>query len=74
MIIRRMEDKLEQLKSYFNTKFSEQEENLTQTFNNIIADLKKEITKKIIHEVSKQYKQLCSENKMLKNKWLNCEN
>ena len=49
MIIRRMEDKLEQLKSYFNTKFSEQEENLTQTFNNIIADLKKEITKKIIH-------------------------
>ena len=74
MITRRMEDKLEELKSYFNTKFSEQEENLTQTFNNIIADLKKEITKKIIHEVLKQYKQLCSENKMLKNKWLNCEN
>ena len=66
MIIRRMEDKLEQLKSYFNTKFSEQEENLTQTFNNIIADLKKEITKEIQHEISKQCKQLDSENKMLK--------
>ena len=74
MIIRRMEDKLEQLKSHFNTKFSEQEENLTETFNNIIADLKKQITKKIQHEVLKQCKQLCSENKMLKNKWLNCEN
>ena len=66
MITRRMEDKLEELKSYFNTKFSEQEESLTQTFNNIIADLKKEITKEIQHEVSKQCKQLDSENKMLK--------
>ena len=66
MIIRRMEDKLEQLKSYFNTKFSEQEENLTQTFNNIIADLKKEITKEIQHEVSKQCKQLGSEDNILK--------
>ena len=66
MITRRMEDKLEELKSYFNTKFSEQEESLTQTFNNIIADLKKEITKEIQHKVSKQCKQLDSENKMLK--------
>ena len=41
MITRRMEDKLEELKSYFNTKFNEQEESLTKTFNNIIADLKK---------------------------------
>ena len=73
MITRRMEDKLEELKSYFNTKFNEQEESLTKTFNNIIADLKKEITKEIQHEVSKQCKQLDSENKMLKNKWLNCE-
>ena len=66
MIIRRMEDKLEELKSYFKTTFNEQEEILTKTFNNIIADLKKEITKEIQHEVSKQCKQLDSENKMLK--------
>ena len=65
MITRRMEDQLEELKSYFNTKFNEQEESLTKTFNNIIADLKKEITKEIQHEVSKQCKQLDSENKML---------
>ena len=66
MITRRMEDKLEELKSYFNTKFNEQEESLTKTFNNIIADLKKEITKEIQHEVWKQCKQLDSKNKMLK--------
>ena len=66
MIARRMEDKLEELKSYFNTKFNEQEESLTKTFNNIIADLKKEVTKEILHEVSKHCKQLDSENKMLK--------
>ena len=66
MIIRRMEDKLEELKSYFKTTFNEQEEILTKTFNNIIADLKKEITKEIQHGVSKQCKQLDSENKMLK--------
>ena len=65
MTTRRMEDKLEELKSYFNTKFSKQEESLTQTFN-IIADLKKETIKEIQHEVSKQYKQLDSENKLLK--------
>ena len=47
MITRRMEDKLKQLKSYFNTKFKEQEESLTKTFNNIITDLKKETTKEI---------------------------
>ena len=51
-----MEDKLEELKSYFNTKFNEQEESLTKTFNNIIVDLKKEITKEIQYEVSKQCK------------------
>ena len=66
MITRRMEDKLEELKSYFNTKFNEQEESLTKTFNNINADLNKEITKEIQHEVLKQCKQLDSENKMLK--------
>ena len=67
MIKRRMEnDKLEELKSYFNIKFNEQEESLTKTFNNIIANLKKEITKEIQHEVTKQCKQLYSENKILK--------
>ena len=66
MISRKMEDKLEEFKSYFNTKFNEQEESLTKAFNDIIADLKKEITKEIQHEVSKQCKQLDSENKMLK--------
>ena len=53
MITRRMENKLEELKSYFNTKFNDQEESLTKTFNNIIVDLKEEITKEIQHEVSK---------------------
>ena len=67
MITRRMEDELEELKSYFNTKFNEQEESLTKTFNNIIADLKNDITKEIQYEVSKQFKQLDSENKMLQN-------
>ena len=65
MITRRMEDKLEELKSCFNAKFNEQEESLTKTFNNIIADLKKEIAEEIQHEVSKQCKQLDSENEML---------
>ena len=53
MITRRMENKLEELKSYFNTKFNDQEESLTKAFNNIIVDLKEEITKEIQHEVSK---------------------
>ena len=44
---------MEELKSYFNTKFIEQEESLTQTFNKVIADLRKEITKEIKYEVSK---------------------
>ena len=46
MITRRMEDKLEELKPFFNTKFNEQEESLTKTFNNIVADLKKRSLKK----------------------------
>ena len=60
-----MDDKLEELKAYFNTKFNEQEEKLTKTFNNIIYDLKKEITVKIQNEVSKGCKEIESENKML---------
>ena len=60
-----MDDKLEELKAYFNTKFNEQEEKLTKTFNNIIYDLKKEITVKIQNEVSKGCKEIEPENKML---------
>ena len=56
MITRRMEDKLEDLKSYFNTEFNEQEESLTKTFNNTVADLKKDISKGMQHKVSKQCK------------------
>ena len=65
MITRRTGEQLEELKSYSNAKFNEEEEGLIKTFNNII-DPKKEITKEIQHEVSKQYKQLVCENKMLK--------
>ena len=37
----------------FNSKFNEQEEILTKTFNNIVDDLKKEITIKIQNDVKK---------------------
>ena len=54
MITTRMDDdKLEELKAYFNSKFNEQEEILTKTFNNIVDDLKKEITIKIQNDVKK---------------------
>ena len=66
MITRRMGDKLEELKSHFNTKFNELEEKLTKTFNNIIDDLKKVITGQIQNEVSKRCKEIESGNKMLK--------
>ena len=66
MVTRIMHDKLEELKVYFNTKFNEQEENLTRTFNNIIDDLQKEVTVQIQNEVSKRCKEIESENKMLK--------
>ena len=66
MITRRMGDKLEELKVYFNTKFNEQEAKLTRTFNDIIDDLKKEITVQIQNEVLKRYKEIEPENKMLK--------
>ena len=66
MLTRRMDDKLEELKAYFNSKFNRQEEKLTKTFNNIIDDLKKEITIQIQNEVSKQCKEIGSESKMLK--------
>ena len=65
MISRRMDDKLEELKAYFSSKFSEQEDTLTKTFNNIIDDLKEEIMVQIQNKVSKQSKETESENKML---------
>ena len=60
-----MAAKLDEPKLYFD-KFNELEEWLSKTFNNIISDLKNEITKEIQHEVSKRCRQLDSENKMLK--------
>ena len=60
-----MAAKLDEPKPYFD-KFNELEEWLSKTFNNIISDLKNEITKEIQHEVSKRCRQLDSENKMLK--------
>ena len=60
-----MDDKLEELKAYFSSKFSEQEDTLTKTFNNIIDDLKEEIMVQIQNKVSKQSKEIESENKML---------
>ena len=65
MISRRMDDKLEELKAYFSSKFSEQEDILTKTFKNIIDDLKEEIMVQIQNKVSKQSKEIASENKMV---------
>ena len=41
MITRKMEEKFEELKCYFTAKMSEQEENLTKVFNNVLNDLLK---------------------------------
>ena len=40
-----MEEKNEELNCYFNVKMSEQEENLTKVFRNVLNDVRKEITK-----------------------------
>ena len=40
-----MEKKNEELNCYFNVKMSEQEENLTKVFSNVLNDVRKEITK-----------------------------
>ena len=42
-----MEEKLEELKYFFNAKMSEQEENLVKVFNNILDDLREDITNKM---------------------------
>ena len=56
-----MNDKLEELKAYFNLKFNGQEKKKkkTKTFNNIIDDLKKQITVQIQNEVSRRCKEMC---------------
>ena len=66
MITRRMDDKLEELKTYFNSKFNKQEEKLTKIFNSIIDDLTKEITIQIQNKVSKRCKEIELGSKMLK--------
>ena len=40
-----MQEKNEELNCYFNFKMSEQEENLTKVFSNVLNDARKEITK-----------------------------
>ena len=52
-----------ELNAYFNTKFNEQEEKLTKTFNNSIDDL---YNVQIQNEVSKRFKETESENKNAK--------
>ena len=66
MIIWKMEEKFEELKCYFNAKMSEQEENLTKVFNNVLNGLLKETTKQIQNEIKSHCKHLESENQMLK--------
>ena len=39
MITRKMEEQFEELKCYFNAKMSEQEENMTKVFNNVLNHL-----------------------------------
>ena len=66
MITRNMEEILEKLKCYLNTKVWEQEENLSKVFNTVLNDLRKEITKQIQNEVKDHCKHLKFENQMLK--------
>ena len=66
MITRRMDDKLQELKTYFNLKFNKQEKKFTKTFNDIIYDLKEKIAVQIQNKFSKRCKEIESENKMLK--------
>ena len=66
MITRKMEEKLDELKRYFNTKLTEQEENLTAVFNNLLNNFRKEISKEVKNEVNKQCKHIKFGNKFLK--------
>ena len=69
MLTRRMDEKIEELKTFFNSKLEdklgEQEKNLTNTLNNLISDLSHEFKKELQNEINKQYEKLESENKML---------
>ena len=58
MLTRKMENKIEELKSFFNSKLQQQEEALTKIFHALIADLKKEISHEIQKEVTKQCREL----------------
>ena len=60
-----MEETFEELKYYFNAKMSEQGENLTKVFNDVLNDLREEITKQIQNEMKSHCKHLESENQML---------
>ena len=51
MITRKMEEKFDELKNYFNEKLSSQEQSLISTFNTLISDLKAEISKEIKRSV-----------------------
>ena len=66
MLTRKMENKIEELKCFFNSKLQQQEETLTKIFHALIADLKKGISQEIQKEVTKQCRELETENKMLK--------
>ena len=70
MLTRRMDEKIEELKTFFNSKLEEklgeQEKNLTNTLNNLISDLRNEFKKELQNEINKQYEKLESENKMLR--------
>ena len=61
-----MEETFEELRCYFNAKMSEQGENLTKVFNDVLNDLREEITKQIQNEMKSHCKHLESENQMLK--------
>ena len=67
MITRRMEEKFQELKCYFNAKMSEQGEDLTKILNNLLIDPQKEITKQIQIEIKSHCIHLEFINQMLKN-------
>ena len=65
-----MEETFEELRCYFNAKVTEQGENLTKVFNDVLNDLREEITKQIQNEMKSHCKHLESENQMLKHQVL----
>ena len=65
-----MEETFEELRCYFNAKVIEQGENLTKVFNDVLNDLREEITKQIQNEMKSHCKHLESENQMLKHQVL----